>query len=75
MGLILRWGITIHVGGYHEYHGNTQITKDCVPQGTKHPHDTLDIYAHASYPSKVLSISDGTQDMSLGTHDIAPWYS
>ena len=30
-------------GGCHEYLGGTQITKDCIPHGTEHPHSTHDI--------------------------------
>ena len=70
-GMISRctWGdIMSTVGGVHR--GSTQITKDCIPHGTEHPHGTHDI-------------PHGTQDIPLwysSNHAMVlikspPWYS
>ena len=37
------WGCSVSCGGYHEYRGGTQITKDLSPHGTEHSHGTHDI--------------------------------
>ena len=55
-----------YCGGYHDarggvqYRGGTQITRDCMPHGTEHPHSTHDIHHSTEY-------AHGTQDITHGT--------
>ena len=41
--------------GVVQYRGGTQITKECIPQGTEHPQGTQDI------PHETQDIPDGTE--------------
>ena len=54
--------IRIYLGGYHEYRGSTQITKDFFPTVLNTPHDTQDTPPHGTHESPtVLSTSHGTE--------------
>ena len=55
---------------HHDIPHSTQISKDGIPHGTEHPHDTHDIPTCIMTSPTVLNIPHGTQDNPYSTQDI-----